>query len=647
MLVRDWLYYFYWCKKCNSSIYGKTINPLRLEFSRFYNLCFNNIELNNSIDLKKEKDKASISTLGNVNNNTNNQMSKATDDNPNPDNINLSFLGEFLIKGININLNITRKNDNNNSINDYVTFKLLGMDIKLNISKEKFIFNFGIKNIGFGPSKLLIGEKVQISNPNNRRYTVNTTNNNLNKNNNNTIIQSKRNSFNIKNNESEVSKLIKKYNPQYEQSQKVINETFNKILTPNNQTTKNEINNNTNNSNLLRSKKPMNNINNTNLKIPISKERNSFISSYLNGNDNKNHEYEIKQFTKDKTNFQISQAINSFTSNKIINRPPSTQKLKSKGISIKTEGGPKIQLNLLEINSDTQNNSFNIQFIKPNDNKPDILKINLGIIRFNLFPEYVSSSLSIISEYKNYMNQPQMKSPIKIASGLKLQRQLFTMKKYIYNYLINLSNDKKNNQIKQYIEYLKNEIDYAEKLMGDNVNFEINYLFSLFSKGIEINFDYENFECVYYNNDKGKIDILGKALLPQIDFNFKLTNSLIYVKFFDFEFEINDLTNTKLFLNTLMKITEEKLKSVKIFIEPCLIQIKAENEKKNDKKNNNNKLNNYDTFRVIGNENDNKGKIIEDKRGITKTLQENESMENGVNFINKDEENINGLGIKL
>ena len=647
MLVRDWLYYFYWCKKCNSSIYGKTINPLRLEFSRFYNLCFNNIELNNSIDLKKEKDKASISTLGNVNNNTNNQMSKATDDNPNPDNINLSFLGEFLIKGININLNITRKNDNNNSINDYVTFKLLGMDIKLNISKEKFIFNFGIKNIGFGPSKLLIGEKVQISNPNNRRYTVNTTNNNLNKNNNNTIIQSKRNSFNIKNNESEVSKLIKKYNPQYEQSQKVINETFNKILTPNNQTTKNEINNNTNNSNLLRSKKPMNNINNTNLKIPISKERNSFISSYLNGNDNKNHEYEIKQFTKDKTNFQISQAINSFTSNKIINRPPSTQKLKSKGISIKTEGGPKIQLNLLEINSDTQNNSFNIQFIKPNDNKPDILKINLGIIRFNLFPEYVSSSLSIISEYKNYMNQPQMKSPIKITSGLKLQRQLFTMKKYIYNYLINLSNDKKNNQIKQYIEYLKNEIDYAEKLMGDNVNFEINYLFSLFSKGIEINFDYENFECVYYNNDKGKIDILGKALLPQIDFNFKLTNSLIYVKFFDFEFEINDLTNTKLFLNTLMKITEEKLKSVKIFIEPCLIQIKAENEKKNDKKNNNNKLNNYDTFRVIGNENDNKGKIIEDKRGITKTLQENESMENGVNFINKDEENINGLGIKL
>jgi paraquat-inducible protein B len=244
-----------------------------------------------------------------------------------------------------------------------------------------------------------------------------------------------------------------------------------------------------------------------------------------------------------------------------------------------------------------------------------------------------------------------MKSPMKVASGLKLQRQLYTMKKYIYNYLIRLPNDKKNNQIKQYIDYLKKEIENAEKLMEDNGNFEINYLFSLFSKGIEVNFDYDDFECVYYNNEKGKNSILGKALLPQIDFNFKLTNSLIYVKFFDFEFEINDLTNTKLFLNTLMKITEEKLKSVKIFIEPCLIQMKSEIEKNenknNNNSNNNNDLNNYDTFRNLGIENNTKSKLIEDKRGITKTLQENESMENGVNFINKDDENINGLGIKL
>lgn len=59
LVVRDWLYYFYWCRKCNSSIYGRGINPLRLEFIRFFNLCFTNWEseenLNDSIDMKKDK----------------------------------------------------------------------------------------------------------------------------------------------------------------------------------------------------------------------------------------------------------------------------------------------------------------------------------------------------------------------------------------------------------------------------------------------------------------------------------------------------------------------------------------------------------------------------------------------------------------
>ena len=53
------------------------------------------------------------------------------------------------------------------------------------------------------------------------------------------------------------------------------------------------------------------------------------------------------------------------------------------------------------------------------------------------------------------------------------------------------------------------------------------------------------------------------------------------MKLFDFEFEINDLGNTKNLLNTLMKIMEDKLKTTKIFIEPCLIQMKAEMENNN------------------------------------------------------------------
>ena len=53
MLVRDWLFYFYWCQKCKLSLIGKKINPLRLEFSRFYNLCFNyqNDFFNNNLNI--------------------------------------------------------------------------------------------------------------------------------------------------------------------------------------------------------------------------------------------------------------------------------------------------------------------------------------------------------------------------------------------------------------------------------------------------------------------------------------------------------------------------------------------------------------------------------------------------------------------
>ena len=612
MLVRDWLYYFYWCKKCNNSIYSKSINPLRLEFSRFFNLCFTDIDLGNDNE-KKVNDSKSVSTIGN---NNINQGSKYTEDNPNPDNINLSFSGEFLIKGINFNLHPSK----DNKMKEFTIFKMNGVEIKMHVSKEKFSLNFGIKNIGFGPSNLIVGERVLLSNEYSKKH------NNLNNmNNNNLLNQNLRGNTltTTKQEDDGISKLIKKYNPQYEQSLKVMNEAFNKI--GDNKTSKL---NNMNNSNMLRGKTPTNKLKDNKTTIQ-NNEKNNFLNSFLKGNESNNSTIGILEYTKEKNNFSVSQAINSFNANKI--KQPQNNKLKSKGISIKSGNGPKVQLNLLEITNQNQNqNCFNFNYTKPNDNNSDNIKINFGIIRLNLFPEYVSTCLSIVSEYQNYMKQPQMKNPIKAASGLKLQRQLYTMKTYIYQYLNKLPSDKQNEQIKKYIEYLKGEIDKGKQLMNDG-NFEINYLFSLFSKGIEIYFDYDSFECVYYNNekDKGKNNILGKAIVPEIDFNFKLTTKIIYVKFFDFEFEINDLTNTKVFLNTFMKIMEDKLKSTKIFIEPCLIQMKTEME-------NNNKTNtNNIPVPIILSDNQSeshknrniKNKKLENNKEITKTLQENESDE--------------------
>ena len=634
MLVRDWFYYFYWCKNCNNSIYNKSINPLRLEFSRFFNLCFTEIDLN-SINGDKNKDNKSVSTIGNTNNIY--QGSKPTEDNPNPDNIILSFSGEFLIKGVNININpsIIRK------VKESSIIKISGIEIKLNISREKFIMNFGIKNIGFGPNNLIIGERVTLSNEYSKRHK----NNMINNNNNNTINnQNLRKSSMLINKPEEdgISKLIKKYNPQYEKNLKVMNEAFNKI-DDQNKTKRNDEHNNTNknnmnkNQNILRGKTPDNNN-----KTPI--EKNSFLNAFIKGNNSFNPALEKIELNKEKNNFSVSQLINSFNNNKI--KQPQNQPLKSKGISLKSENGPKEKLNLLEITSQTQNYCFSINYIKTNDNSPDNIKVNFGTIRLNLFSSYVSTCLSIISEYQNYMKQPQMKSPIKVSTGLKLQKQLYSMKKYIYQYLINLPNEKKNEPIKKYIEYLKDEIQKAEKLMEDENNFEVNYLFSLFAKGFEIYFNYENFECIYYNNDKGKNRVLGKAIIPEIDLNFKLTSSLIYVKLFDFEFEINDLGNTKFLLNTLMKIMEDKLKTTKIFIEPCLIQMKAEMEN-NKTINSIIPLKEEFNFQVEKKSNNDEQKIIEDNRGITKTIQDNESEEGNLNIKIKEDDNINSLDINF
>ena len=210
------------------------------------------------------------------------------------------------------------------------------------------------------------------------------------------------------------------------------------------------------------------------------------------------------------------------------------------------------------------------------------------------------------------------------------------MKQYIYNYLTTLPEHKKTIYIQEYIDYLKEENDKSKAIAAKEGSFEVNYFMSMFAKGVEVKFDYESFECVYYlNKSLQENKILGKAYVPQIGLDLKLTMSRIYIKFFDFEFEVNDLENSKLLMTTLMKIMEEKLKTTKIFIEPCLKELKleaerAEKEKEKEK-----------TFVELGNERfQGEGKkynlnMIKEKggekdhRGITATLQGGDDSDDG------------------
>ena len=194
---------------------------------------------------------------------------------------------------------------------------------------------------------------------------------------------------------------------------------------------------------------------------------------------------------------------------------------------------------------------------------------------------------------------------------------------------------------------------------------------------------------IYYNKDQ-KNKILGKCLLPNIDFKFKLNKQIIIINFFDFEFEINDLKNSKELINSIIKILGEKLKSSTIFIEPCLIQMKTEFEKINnnnneinnnnnnfineneaivyDNQNYNNNNNNFDmmnkkilsivegnqNYKNSGNNNKNNknGKNKKkDNRGLTQTLNENDEDDENSNLNNEirlnDSDDLNNINKKI
>ena len=159
------------------------------------------------------------------------------------------------------------------------------------------------------------------------------------------------------------------------------------------------------------------------------------------------------------------------------------------------------------------------------------------------------------------------------------------MQKYIYDY-ITKNTEKKGEQIKEYKKYLKNELIKSRLLGFDTDTFEINYLINFFSKGFDIDINFESIEFIHYGNNK---KFCGKGIIPSSEFHLIIEPNLFKFNFFDFEYELNDLENTKIIISKIMKIFEEKLKETKLFIEPCISQLREDlikKKNKNDEKEN-------------------------------------------------------------
>ena len=384
-----------------------------------------------------------------------------------------------------------------------------------------------------------------------------------------------------------------------------------------------------------------------------AKERSFIYQNNKNHNSSSNILNTSNYYTYNNNLNRTSHLNNNTSTNNMTSRTKMSiasipvQKNKFKGPDTQViSTGENIPLNLFEIFASNENDkALLFKYTKyNNDNNIDSILFKLGTIRFNVFSQYISTCLNVISDYQTILNQPIIKSIQKYENGIMIEKQLLNMKKYIYYYIKNLPEQKQNEQIKEYFKFLEKEIEMGKKLGVDSDSYEINYLFNMFPKGIEITCDYDIFECVYYNSKKNN-KISGKALLPSPEFCFKLDPDKIGIKFFDFEFEIEDLEDIKHIMSQIWKIIQDKIKVAQLFIEPCLAQVRHDLEKKKnipdkDKEKENKKTEHkYRLFENMKNKNN-----INSLNTKTNTTQMTSS--NNINETNSIKNNMNIIGKK-
>ena len=758
MLVRDWLFYFYWCQKCKLSLIGKKINPLRLEFSRFYNLCFNyqNDFFNNNLNILDSKENNSNNINNNINTNIplvdipKNSENKVGIEDYNPDKINMSYISDINIKSININLHPCHKNPNI----DYICIKINNIEIKLSLLKTKFDFLFCCNSISLAPSKLSEAEKVYISSFRKKRESLN-TNNNINIQQNNNYLYEDNYSQIINNIEENtgLTGLVNKYNPNYKLKLKIIDEALEKIGNNYNNKNKpkkknsigdldstnknpsvniniNNINNNdnisvyntnndngNNNINLNDSKYDINNYNiiinlngtNKGKKHYFMKRNTSFARTILSNYEG-SPQLQKLELKRQKNNYSISQAILDYNTKKArlrdseyyttsnhnsssnifntsnystYNANTKIKSIKNSKININNNNiissntklprgkpplpgvvsprqknktsrtqlistGENIKINIFDIISNNNEKAFLFKMEKYNDEKnPDSFDVKLGNIRFNLYSNYISTCLNIFSDYKDILKQPMIKSIKNLENSILIQKELLNMKKYIYKYISNLPEEKKPIQIKEYFKFLEKEIELGIKMGIDSDIYEINSLFNFFPKGIEVSFDYEVFELIYYNSKKNN-KISGKALLPSPELYFKLDFDKFDIKIFDFEIELEDLDDMKHILLQIWKIIQDKINITKLFIEPCLTEIRSNLEQKQRdsakiKSKKKNKFDLIEKLKDIKNKNNSTNNInnINKNKNLTYTNEAKNTKIKNISelVINKKEEN--------
>ena len=688
MLVRDWINYFYWFQKSKNGEKIKIINPLRTEFVRFYNICIKKMDIHekDKKDISKEKEKENKNFKSQKETSTPNPENEETPKEEKeskekliPNDFEFSSRIDLLIKGLNLYMYPNLKN----KFQEYISLSVNGIEIKIRLAKDKFDFNFKVKTFDLGPSNLITGERVILQPKSYRKAIPEQSMTSLKSN----IPYGNLSTYNyvsLPNSElgSNITGLIKKYNPKHEEKIKVIDEALelaesqsrlvslaasemgeNKLRaiklkgkTPFGEPEQNLVNS-ANNINVIN----VNDLGKTYGTVLVPRNV-SFAKNLIDGYET--NSLQNKRFERKKNKeMNISQAINDYNSYKIFEKsknkfrfsrspPPSLSDTRfnfreSKfGVNPNNTHEKSIPLNLLEVFSNTEVGALSLKFTKYNNPITiDNLSIQIGTIRLNLFVNYLLDILRILSDYQKATNIPKIaKSEGSYAVNGKT---ILNMQEYFYKYIQEKIPDKeKTESIIEYMNYLRKKIASKKKFSSKPEHFALNQLFSFFPKGFDFHFDYENIEFVAYDKNN---TVSTKMIVPSNEIIFGINFTKIFVKILDLEIEISDLNKVESIIEQLKELAEDKFKVVEIVLEPCYKQIKEGIEpllkdtneeykqilKNNEDNNINVNNNNKNIFQSFG---QNEQGII-----IQKKSEENEEKEQ---FLKQNEKDLLDLMIK-
>ena len=687
MLVRDWINYIYWFQKSKNGEKRKIINPIRTEFVRFYNICFKKMDIHEKKEEKApSKEEKNKNKEKSINSNPNPPETKTTQtptpkENETPTEIKepeeklipkdfeFSSRIDLLIKGLNISLHSSL----DDKVKEYISICINGVEIKIRLDKTIFEFNLKVKTIDLGPSNLIVGERVIIQPKSYRKAIPEQSMTSLKTN----IPYGNLSTYNyisLPNSElgSNITGLIKKYNPRHEEKIKVIDEALElaqsqsrvmslaasefgdvgklrgpkiKSKTPFGNEGENLghsiINVNINNN--------VNDLGKTYGTVLVPRNV-SFAKNLIDGYETNSLQNRRYQRKKDKE-MNISQAINDYNSYKIYEKSknkfrtshspqPSLSSSRFNlresrfGINPVSARNKNTPLNLLEIFSNTEVGALSIKFTKYNNPITiDNLAIQIGTIRLNLFVNYLLDILRILSDFKKATNIPKIaksEGPNAVSGKIILEIQ-----EYFYKYITEKMPDKdKTESVIEYMEYLRKEISSKKKFSSKPQHYDLNQIFTVFPKGFDFHFDYENIELVAY--DKNNV-VSTKMIIPSNEFIFGINFSKIFIKLLDLEMDISDLNRCESIIDQLKGLAEDKFKVVQIVLKPCYKEIKEgiepllkdnEEEYKQILKNANNNIN-------LNNNNENINAMV------------NIPQNNAQNLVKNEQKNINQENILM